>query len=178
MHASSGGGFCDCGDEEAWKIGPCCSKHDPGAATAMVTVSYIIERKRGMWEGRTCPILSQWTPECLFSHLSPGGCSLGCSFRSGNGKEKRCVDLHQLRRLKDLEGDWMRERWWKTVQGCIQFTPSPTILHLMIGCHRSAVVCQAFLCRSGFPRLRSCWALSRSTAWQLCACFRKHRCFC
>uniref|UniRef100_A0A3Q1G0S1 E3 ubiquitin-protein ligase n=1 Tax=Acanthochromis polyacanthus TaxID=80966 RepID=A0A3Q1G0S1_9TELE len=33
MHASSGGGFCDCGDVEAWKIGPCCSKHDPGAAT-------------------------------------------------------------------------------------------------------------------------------------------------
>ncbi|TNN84158.1 E3 ubiquitin-protein ligase UBR1 [Liparis tanakae] len=37
MHASSGGGFCDCGDVEAWKIGPCCSKHDPGTATAMVT---------------------------------------------------------------------------------------------------------------------------------------------
>ncbi|KAI3367729.1 hypothetical protein L3Q82_026576 [Scortum barcoo] len=37
MHASSGGGFCDCGDVEAWKIGPHCSKHDPGAATAMVT---------------------------------------------------------------------------------------------------------------------------------------------
>ncbi|XP_061600229.1 E3 ubiquitin-protein ligase UBR1 [Cololabis saira] len=37
MHASSGGGFCDCGDLEAWKIGPCCSKHDPGGATAMVT---------------------------------------------------------------------------------------------------------------------------------------------
>uniref|UniRef100_A0A7N6BZ26 E3 ubiquitin-protein ligase n=1 Tax=Anabas testudineus TaxID=64144 RepID=A0A7N6BZ26_ANATE len=33
MHASSGGGFCDCGDVEAWKIGPCCSKHDTGAAT-------------------------------------------------------------------------------------------------------------------------------------------------
>uniref|UniRef100_A0A8C2Z771 E3 ubiquitin-protein ligase n=1 Tax=Cyclopterus lumpus TaxID=8103 RepID=A0A8C2Z771_CYCLU len=31
MHASSGGGFCDCGDIEAWKIGPCCSKHDPGS---------------------------------------------------------------------------------------------------------------------------------------------------
>uniref|UniRef100_A0AAQ5ZJW9 E3 ubiquitin-protein ligase n=1 Tax=Amphiprion ocellaris TaxID=80972 RepID=A0AAQ5ZJW9_AMPOC len=45
MHASSGGGFCDCGDVEAWKIGPCCSKHDPGAATAMVTVSYVTERK-------------------------------------------------------------------------------------------------------------------------------------
>uniref|UniRef100_A0A3Q2CHI4 E3 ubiquitin-protein ligase n=1 Tax=Cyprinodon variegatus TaxID=28743 RepID=A0A3Q2CHI4_CYPVA len=35
MHASSGGGFCDCGDVEAWKIGPCCSKHDPGSAAAM-----------------------------------------------------------------------------------------------------------------------------------------------
>lgn len=51
MHASSGGGFCDCGDVEAWKIGPCCSKHDPGAATAMVTVSYIIERKEGRGRG-------------------------------------------------------------------------------------------------------------------------------
>uniref|UniRef100_A0A4W6F7L3 E3 ubiquitin-protein ligase n=1 Tax=Lates calcarifer TaxID=8187 RepID=A0A4W6F7L3_LATCA len=51
MHASSGGGFCDCGDVEAWKIGPCCSKHDPGAATAMVTVSYIIERKEGHGRG-------------------------------------------------------------------------------------------------------------------------------
>uniref|UniRef100_A0AAR2LG23 E3 ubiquitin-protein ligase n=1 Tax=Pygocentrus nattereri TaxID=42514 RepID=A0AAR2LG23_PYGNA len=28
MHASSGGGFCDCGDLEAWKTGPCCSQHD------------------------------------------------------------------------------------------------------------------------------------------------------
>uniref|UniRef100_A0A6Q2YLN7 E3 ubiquitin-protein ligase n=1 Tax=Esox lucius TaxID=8010 RepID=A0A6Q2YLN7_ESOLU len=37
MHASSGGGFCDCGDLEAWKTGPCCSKHDSGAATAMET---------------------------------------------------------------------------------------------------------------------------------------------
>uniref|UniRef100_A0A7N8XEN9 E3 ubiquitin-protein ligase n=1 Tax=Mastacembelus armatus TaxID=205130 RepID=A0A7N8XEN9_9TELE len=33
MHASAGGGFCDCGDVEAWKIGPYCSKHDPGAPT-------------------------------------------------------------------------------------------------------------------------------------------------
>uniref|UniRef100_A0A8P4KKJ6 E3 ubiquitin-protein ligase n=1 Tax=Dicentrarchus labrax TaxID=13489 RepID=A0A8P4KKJ6_DICLA len=43
MHASSGGGFCDCGDVEAWKIGPCCSKHDPGAATAMVTDECLLE---------------------------------------------------------------------------------------------------------------------------------------
>ncbi|KAJ8290377.1 hypothetical protein GJAV_G00012060 [Gymnothorax javanicus] len=37
MHASSGGGFCDCGDLEAWKSGPCCTRHDPGAAIAMET---------------------------------------------------------------------------------------------------------------------------------------------
>ncbi|XP_029982287.1 E3 ubiquitin-protein ligase UBR1 [Sphaeramia orbicularis] len=43
MHASSGGGFCDCGDVEAWKIGPYCSKHDPGAATAMVTDECTLE---------------------------------------------------------------------------------------------------------------------------------------
>uniref|UniRef100_A0A6Q2YIS5 E3 ubiquitin-protein ligase n=1 Tax=Esox lucius TaxID=8010 RepID=A0A6Q2YIS5_ESOLU len=44
MHASSGGGFCDCGDLEAWKTGPCCSKHDSGAATAMETVRFRIAR--------------------------------------------------------------------------------------------------------------------------------------
>lgn len=55
MHASSGGGFCDCGDVEAWKIGPSCSKHDPGAATSMVTVSYIIERIDGRGRGVLVP---------------------------------------------------------------------------------------------------------------------------
>uniref|UniRef100_A0A8B9KQN1 E3 ubiquitin-protein ligase n=1 Tax=Astyanax mexicanus TaxID=7994 RepID=A0A8B9KQN1_ASTMX len=34
MHGSSGGGFCDCGDLEAWKTGPCCSQHDPGTSVA------------------------------------------------------------------------------------------------------------------------------------------------
>uniref|UniRef100_A0AAR2J1E2 E3 ubiquitin-protein ligase n=1 Tax=Pygocentrus nattereri TaxID=42514 RepID=A0AAR2J1E2_PYGNA len=38
MHASSGGGFCDCGDLEAWKTGPCCSQHDLGTSVAMETV--------------------------------------------------------------------------------------------------------------------------------------------
>lgn len=55
MHASSGGGFCDCGDVEAWKIGPCCSKHDPGAATSMVTVSYVTERIDGEGGREGCP---------------------------------------------------------------------------------------------------------------------------
>uniref|UniRef100_A0A3Q2YBL7 E3 ubiquitin-protein ligase n=1 Tax=Hippocampus comes TaxID=109280 RepID=A0A3Q2YBL7_HIPCM len=40
MHASSGGGFCDCGDVEAWKIGPCCSIHDPEAEEREETRMY------------------------------------------------------------------------------------------------------------------------------------------
>ncbi|XP_073725595.1 E3 ubiquitin-protein ligase UBR1 [Misgurnus anguillicaudatus] len=37
MHASAGGGFCDCGDLEAWKTGPYCSQHDPGTSVPMET---------------------------------------------------------------------------------------------------------------------------------------------
>ncbi|EMP39579.1 E3 ubiquitin-protein ligase UBR1 [Chelonia mydas] len=33
MHTSTGGGFCDCGDTEAWKTGPLCANHEPGAAS-------------------------------------------------------------------------------------------------------------------------------------------------
>uniref|UniRef100_A0A3Q2QX34 E3 ubiquitin-protein ligase n=1 Tax=Fundulus heteroclitus TaxID=8078 RepID=A0A3Q2QX34_FUNHE len=29
MTTSGGGGFCDCGDTEAWKTGPYCQKHTP-----------------------------------------------------------------------------------------------------------------------------------------------------
>lgn len=32
MHTSTGGGFCDCGDTEAWKTGPFCVDHEPGRA--------------------------------------------------------------------------------------------------------------------------------------------------
>lgn len=28
MTTSGGGGFCDCGDTEAWKEGPYCQKHE------------------------------------------------------------------------------------------------------------------------------------------------------
>nr|XP_021389204.1 E3 ubiquitin-protein ligase UBR1 isoform X4 [Lonchura striata domestica] len=34
MHSSTGGGFCDCGDTEAWKAGPLCTKHEPGASSS------------------------------------------------------------------------------------------------------------------------------------------------
>lgn len=70
MHASSGGGFCDCGDVEAWKIGPCCSKHDPGAATAMVTVSYITERKEGRGRGVLVPFCVGEPQNAYFPILS------------------------------------------------------------------------------------------------------------
>ncbi|XP_066525852.1 E3 ubiquitin-protein ligase UBR1 isoform X2 [Hoplias malabaricus] len=43
MHASSGGGFCDCGDLEAWKTGPCCSQHDPGNSVAMETDECVLD---------------------------------------------------------------------------------------------------------------------------------------
>lgn len=29
MHTSSGGGYCDCGDTEAWRNGSCCVLHQP-----------------------------------------------------------------------------------------------------------------------------------------------------
>nr|XP_056707151.1 E3 ubiquitin-protein ligase UBR1 [Euleptes europaea] len=35
MNTSTGGGFCDCGDTEAWKAGPLCTNHEPGATGAM-----------------------------------------------------------------------------------------------------------------------------------------------
>uniref|UniRef100_A0A8C5MRZ6 E3 ubiquitin-protein ligase n=1 Tax=Leptobrachium leishanense TaxID=445787 RepID=A0A8C5MRZ6_9ANUR len=33
MHSSMGGGFCDCGDVEAWKTGPYCKIHEPGISS-------------------------------------------------------------------------------------------------------------------------------------------------
>uniref|UniRef100_A0A8C2DRS7 E3 ubiquitin-protein ligase n=1 Tax=Cyprinus carpio TaxID=7962 RepID=A0A8C2DRS7_CYPCA len=44
MHASAGGGFCDCGDLEAWKSGPCCSQHDPGTSDECVMDPGLRER--------------------------------------------------------------------------------------------------------------------------------------
>uniref|UniRef100_A0A8C1EI00 E3 ubiquitin-protein ligase n=1 Tax=Cyprinus carpio carpio TaxID=630221 RepID=A0A8C1EI00_CYPCA len=43
MHASAGGGFCDCGDLEAWKSGPCCSQHDPGTSVTMETDECVMD---------------------------------------------------------------------------------------------------------------------------------------
>ncbi|XP_047466918.1 E3 ubiquitin-protein ligase UBR1 [Mugil cephalus] len=65
MHASSGGGFCDCGDVEAWKIGPCCSKHDPGAATAMVTDDCVLEPELYDRADRLFRVLLQYVTEFL-----------------------------------------------------------------------------------------------------------------
>ncbi|MGH0154885.1 UNVERIFIED_CONTAM: hypothetical protein FKN15_044511 [Acipenser sinensis] len=36
MTTSGGGGFCDCGDMEAWKKGPYCQKHEPNSSDPSV----------------------------------------------------------------------------------------------------------------------------------------------
>uniref|UniRef100_A0A8C9WAF7 E3 ubiquitin-protein ligase n=1 Tax=Scleropages formosus TaxID=113540 RepID=A0A8C9WAF7_SCLFO len=50
MHTSSGGGFCDCGDLEAWKTGPCCIKHDQGSTSALKLVGVIMSADMLVWE--------------------------------------------------------------------------------------------------------------------------------
>lgn len=42
MHTSTGGGFCDCGDTEAWKTGPFCISHEPGAAATTKEVRILV----------------------------------------------------------------------------------------------------------------------------------------
>jgi hypothetical protein len=42
MHTSTGGGFCDCGDTEAWKTGPFCVDHEPGRAGTTKEVRSLI----------------------------------------------------------------------------------------------------------------------------------------
>lgn len=39
MTTSGGGGFCDCGDTEAWKKGPYCQKHEPNISDSCQEVS-------------------------------------------------------------------------------------------------------------------------------------------
>ena len=31
MSTSDGGGYCDCGDAEAWRFSPCCELHTPSS---------------------------------------------------------------------------------------------------------------------------------------------------
>ena len=41
MHASSGtGGYCDCGDVEAWSKDPACNKHKEGLNVDEASVSF------------------------------------------------------------------------------------------------------------------------------------------
>ncbi|VEL23616.1 unnamed protein product, partial [Protopolystoma xenopodis] len=35
LHTSSGGGFCDCGDVEAWRQDPFCRRHSPSVSASM-----------------------------------------------------------------------------------------------------------------------------------------------
>lgn len=110
MHPSSGGGFCDCGDVEAWKIGPYCSKHDPGAATSIATVSHLMESAEGGGRAVYVPLCVSEPQSAYFPISAPDVHHLPLAL------EQNSVDLHQLRkfisRLKSLgEGFTM----WKLV---------------------------------------------------------------
>jgi len=39
MSTSGGGGYCDCGDREAWKSEPFCTLHKEGSQSQQNTVS-------------------------------------------------------------------------------------------------------------------------------------------
>uniref|UniRef100_A0A671QU67 E3 ubiquitin-protein ligase n=1 Tax=Sinocyclocheilus anshuiensis TaxID=1608454 RepID=A0A671QU67_9TELE len=60
MHASAGGGFCDCGDLEAWKTGPCCSQHDPGTSDECVMDPGLRERAQMLFH-----LLLRYTTDML-----------------------------------------------------------------------------------------------------------------
>ena len=66
--------------------------------------------ERGMWEGRTCPILCQCTPECLFC-LIVGAALSPVAFAPEMRKENRKWTTW----LSDGEADNVHISWWKTV---------------------------------------------------------------
>ncbi|MGH0170906.1 UNVERIFIED_CONTAM: hypothetical protein FKN15_077222 [Acipenser sinensis] len=60
MHSSSGGGFCDCGDMEAWKTGPSCKKHEPGTGAESQLEDGLMERARMLFQ-----VLFKYTVDML-----------------------------------------------------------------------------------------------------------------
>ncbi|XP_075049273.1 E3 ubiquitin-protein ligase UBR1 [Mixophyes fleayi] len=78
MHSSMGGGFCDCGDTEAWKSGPYCKIHEPGAAdqdTGFRLTEELLSQTRKVF-----PVVIQYImdmliweePKCLPAYLNTG----------------------------------------------------------------------------------------------------------
>ncbi|XP_063803728.1 E3 ubiquitin-protein ligase UBR1 [Pseudophryne corroboree] len=78
MHSSMGGGFCDCGDTEAWKTGPYCKIHEPGAVdqdTGFRLTEELLSQTR-----RVFPVVIQYIMDmliweeakCLPAYLNTG----------------------------------------------------------------------------------------------------------
>jgi len=44
MNTSGGGGFCDCGDAEAWKDGVACEMHQHTGDTDMEEVQFLSDK--------------------------------------------------------------------------------------------------------------------------------------
>lgn len=54
MTTSGGGGFCDCGDTEAWKEGPYCKKHDLNTSQTAEEEVITDETLKSMRMGHSC----------------------------------------------------------------------------------------------------------------------------
>lgn len=83
MMTSGGGGYCDCGDPEAWKQYPCCELHEPKAKDSSSTSSsdYVSKLPKDLEQRATqlftflfdyvFEILSNDKVEYLPDHLKP-----------------------------------------------------------------------------------------------------------
>ncbi|KAM4013622.1 E3 ubiquitin-protein ligase UBR1 isoform 1-T1 [Anomaloglossus baeobatrachus] len=63
MHTSTGGGFCDCGDTEAWKSGPSCKIHESVASdedTGFRLTEELLSHTRKLF-----PVLTQYIVDML-----------------------------------------------------------------------------------------------------------------
>lgn len=56
MTTSGGGGFCDCGDTEAWKEGPYCQKHELN--TSEIEEEEVKTFSKRCFQGNTVLIMS------------------------------------------------------------------------------------------------------------------------
>ncbi|KAM4661879.1 E3 ubiquitin-protein ligase UBR1 [Discoglossus pictus] len=65
MHSSLGGGFCDCGDIEAWKTGPYCKIHDPGTSDIAENSGFRLPEKLLAKTKKVFPVVIQYIVDLL-----------------------------------------------------------------------------------------------------------------
>lgn len=65
MSTSGGGGYCDCGDKEAWKEHPFCANHQPKSKSAEVVLSLVF-----MWKVSVAYLLSDGDLDLSLTRVS------------------------------------------------------------------------------------------------------------